>query len=128
MEDSKKKYSNDIERDIVFSKTVKAGKRIYYIDVKKSRNEDMYIAITESKKVVASDNAQNVSFEKHKIFLYKEDFKKFLYGLAETVKYVEDRQGTATPHDNPKSEEEEKKQDESPEESQKPDIHFDIEF
>ena len=125
-------YTPDIERDIVFSKTVKAGKRIYYIDVKKSRNDDMYIAITESKKIVAPDNSQNVSFEKHKIFLYKEDFKKFLAGLADTVKYVEDRQGAATPHDNPKTEEtkeengddHEAKQDEP----QKTDIHFDIDF
>ena len=95
MEDSKKRSNADSERDIVFSKAVKAGKRIYYIDVKKSRNDEMYISITESKKVIAADNAQNVSFEKHKIFLYKEDFRKFLGGLAETVKYIEDRQGSA---------------------------------
>ena len=95
MEDSRKRSSADSERDIVFSKAIKAGKRIYYIDVKKSRNDEMYISITESKKVIAADNAQNVSFEKHKIFLYKEDFRKFLTGLSETVKYIEDRQGPA---------------------------------
>lgn len=77
------------EKDIVFSKAIKAGKRIYYIDVKQSRNEDYYVAITESKKRVSGmDDSQIVSFEKHKIFLYKEDFVKFMNGLQEVVGYV----------------------------------------
>ncbi len=80
------------EKDIVFSKAIKAGKRIYYIDVKQSRNEDYYVAITESKKCIsAMDNAQVVSFEKHKIFLYKEDFVKFITGLEEVIGFVTEK-------------------------------------
>lgn len=80
------------EKDIVFSKAIKAGKRIYYIDVKQSRNEDYYVAITESKKRVSGmDNSQIVSFEKHKIFLYKEDFVKFVTGLQEVIGYVSEK-------------------------------------
>ncbi|MBP1641203.1 MAG: hypothetical protein H6Q17_2786 [Bacteroidetes bacterium] len=80
------------EKDIVFSKAIKAGKRIYYIDVKRSRNEDYYIAITESKKRVSGfDNSQVISFEKHKIFLYKEDFRKFMSGLQEVLGFVDEK-------------------------------------
>ncbi|MCQ2095285.1 MAG: PUR family DNA/RNA-binding protein [Bacteroidaceae bacterium] len=69
---------SEIERDLVHSEAVKAGKRIYYFDVKQSRNGERYIAITESKKLYSGD-AENpqVSFEKHKLFLYKEDYEKF---------------------------------------------------
>jgi hypothetical protein len=80
------------EKDIVFSKAIKAGKRIYYIDVKQSRNEDYYVAITESKKRISGmDNAQVVSFEKHKIFLYKEDFVKFITGLEDVIGFVNEK-------------------------------------
>ena len=66
-------------REIIFSKAVKAGKRIYYMDVKSSRTGDMYLSITESKKVTSGDaDSPTVNFEKHKIFLYKEDFEKFV--------------------------------------------------
>lgn len=70
MEELKKK-STTIENDkeIVFSKAIKAGKRIYYLDVKKNRKEEMFIAITESKKVVSLDKDDpQVNFEKHKNF------------------------------------------------------------
>ena len=94
MEDFKKKSTTDSDKEIVFSKTVKAGKRIYYFDVKKNRKEELFLAITESKKVVTGegDGAQ-VTFEKHKIFLYKEDFKKFIDGLHQTINYIEAEQG-----------------------------------
>ena len=72
MEEQKKK-STTIENDkeIVFSKAIKAGKRIYYLDVKKNRKDEMFIAITESKKVVSLDKDDpQVNFEKHKIFLF----------------------------------------------------------
>ncbi len=77
---------NDAVKDLLFSESVKAGKRIYYFDVKQSRNGDRYIAITESKKIV--DNSTEVprfSFEKHKLFLYKEDYEKFMTALAKVV-------------------------------------------
>jgi hypothetical protein len=78
-----------VESEIVYSRAIKAGKRIYYLDVKKSRNDDLFVAITESKKKVSGtmDNLQ-VSFEKHKIFLYKEDFDKFLEGIEDVISYV----------------------------------------
>ena len=77
---------NETDKDLLFSESVKAGKRIYYFDVKQSRNGDKYIAITESKKIV--DNSTEVprfSFEKHKLFLYKEDYEKFSAALAKVI-------------------------------------------
>ena len=90
MEEFKKKSAADGDKESVFSKAIKAGKRIYYLDVKKNRKEEMFLAITESKKIVSGegDDAQ-VSFEKHKIFLYKEDFEKFMDGLHQAIQYIE---------------------------------------
>lgn len=79
------------EQEIVFSKSVKAGKRIYYLDVKRSRNNDLFLAITESKKKFAEDENAPVMYEKHKIFLYKEDFEKFSEGLEEVIKFIKDK-------------------------------------
>lgn len=77
---------NDQEKDFVFSEKVKAGKRIYYFDVKKSRNGEKYISITESKKIMEGDfENPRVSFEKHKIFLYKEDYNKFINALVRSL-------------------------------------------
>ena len=96
MEDLKRNTATDVDKEIVFSKAIKAGKRIYYLDVKKNRKGEMFLAITESKKVVSGEgNAPQVSFEKHKIFLYKEDFEKFMTGLQETIQYIESEQGPA---------------------------------
>ena len=76
----------DTEKDLVYSESIKAGKRIYYFDVKQSRNGDRYIAITESKKINEGtmDNPRFV-FEKHKLFLYKEDYEKFVDALTRTL-------------------------------------------
>lgn len=95
MEDLKKKNEAETkDKDIVYSKAIKAGKRIYYIDVKKSRKDDMFLAITESKKIVIGEGENSkVNFEKHKIFLYKEDFEKFLNELQQAIGYVESVQG-----------------------------------
>ena len=72
------------ERFEVYTKVVRAGKRTYYFDVKKTRNNDYYLTITESKRV--SDNPDSANaFEKHKIFLYKEDFEKFDAGLKDVI-------------------------------------------
>jgi len=82
------------EKEIVFSKSIKAGKRIYYLDVKKNRKDEMFIAITESKKVISGEGDDSqVSFEKHKIFLYKEDFEKFMTGLTQAISFINDKQG-----------------------------------
>lgn len=78
---------NELDRDLVFSQSVKAGKRIYYFDVKQSKNGDRYISITESKKIVeGSYENPRVSFEKHKLFLYKEDYEKFIDAFVKTLK------------------------------------------
>lgn len=75
------------EREEVFSKKVRAGKRTYFFDVKATRSNDYYLTITESKK-----RLEDGVFVKHKIFLYKEDFEKFAEGLNETVSYIKERQ------------------------------------
>ncbi|CAM3681187.1 DUF3276 domain-containing protein [Mucilaginibacter galii] len=75
------------ERDEVFSKKVRAGKRTYFFDVKATRSNDYYITITESKK-----RLEDGVFVKHKIFLYKEDFEKFAEGLKDTVDYIKANQ------------------------------------
>lgn len=74
------------ERGNVYSEQVKAGKRIYYFDVKETRSGDKFLTITESKKKVDGDalNPQ-FSFEKHKLFLYKEDYEKFLTALQNSI-------------------------------------------
>jgi len=72
-------------RDEIYSAKVKAGKRTYFFDVKSTRSNDYYLTITESKKRFKEDG---FSYEKHKIFLYKEDFNKFLEALTNTVNHV----------------------------------------
>ncbi len=71
------------DREEVFSKKVRAGKRTYFFDVKATRSNDYYVTITESKK-----RLEDGVFIKHKIFLYKEDFEKFAEGLKDTVDYI----------------------------------------
>ena len=75
------------EKDMMFSKVIKAGSRVYYIDVKKSKKDDMYITITESKRVSQRDE-EVPRYEKHKLFLYKEDFEKFKDALNEAIDYT----------------------------------------
>jgi hypothetical protein len=72
-------------RDEIYSAKVKAGKRTYFFDVKSTRSNDYYLTITESKKRFKEDG---FTYEKHKIFLYKEDFNKFLEALTSTVNHV----------------------------------------
>ena len=98
MEEFKKKSAADGDKEIVFSKAIKAGKRIYYLDVKRNRKEEMFLAITESKKIVSGEGDDSqVSFEKHKIFLYKEDFEKFMAGLQQAIQFIADEQGLPEP-------------------------------
>lgn len=73
------------DREEIFSKKVKAGKRTYFFDIKSTRANDYYLTITESKRKV---NGDNFTYEKHKIFLYKEDFLKFVDALNESVDHV----------------------------------------
>lgn len=113
MEEAKKNLS-DADKEIVFSKTIKAGKRIYYVDVKKNRKDEMFLAITESKKIFSgTEDEPQVNFEKHKIFLYQEDFEHFLSSLHEAVDFIRDAQGHAAERNEPNPES---------------DINFDIKF
>lgn len=79
------------EREDVYSKVVRAGKRTYFFDVKSTKGNDFYLTITESKKRAGRDG--KFFFEKHKIFLYKEDFEKFEEGLTEVVNFIKEKQG-----------------------------------
>jgi hypothetical protein len=89
MEDSIKKTNVDNgDKEIIYSKAIKAGKRIYYLDVKKNLKDDLFLAITESKKIQSKDGG-NVTFEKHKIFLYKEDFQKFMEGMNDVISFIQ---------------------------------------
>lgn len=74
-------------RDEIYSEKVKAGKRTYFFDVKSTRSNDYYLTITESKKRYNKDD-EGFTYEKHKIFLYKEDFNKFMEALNATVNHV----------------------------------------
>lgn len=87
-----RKFEDRREPEIVYSRSVKAGKRIYYLDVRKARNEDLYLCITESKRRQAGEEEQP-SFEKHKLFLYKEDFVRFTEGLQDVISYVQQQFG-----------------------------------
>ena len=77
------------DRNEVLSRAVKAGKRTYFFDVKRSRNEEMYLTITESKRKFNADNG-NFFYEKHKIFLYPEDFEKFQNALSGVIGFIND--------------------------------------
>lgn len=88
----KKRFDERKEPEIVYSRSVKAGRRIYYLDVKKARNEDLYVCITESKKK-SSGESESPSFEKHKLFLYKEDFAHFVEGLDDVIGFVKQQVG-----------------------------------
>ncbi|MFC4261471.1 DUF3276 family protein [Ferruginibacter yonginensis] len=76
--------NNEKKQESVYSKRIKAGKRrTYFFDVRETRGSDYYLTITESRKRFDSDG-----YDRHKIFLYKEDFNKFYKGLGEAIEYV----------------------------------------
>ena len=80
---------NDRSAEDVYSKPVRAGKRTYFFDVKATKGrKDFYLTITESKRRNNPDGTFN--YDKHKIFLYKEDFEKFSEGLDEVIAYIKD--------------------------------------
>lgn len=95
----KKEGMETNDREEIYSKAVRAGKRTYFFDVKATRNNDYYLTITESKKKFDDNGTQN--FEKHKIFLYKEDFEKFSEGLEEVVNYIKALLNGENPVDTP---------------------------
>ena len=76
------------EKEEVFSQAVKAGKRTYFFDVKETKQGERYITITESKRKFDNEDG-TFSYEKHKIFLYKEDYSKFQNALEGVIRFVE---------------------------------------
>lgn len=118
MENSR--FDEKKEPEIVYSHSVKAGKRIYYLDVKKARNEDLYLCITESKKKQGMED-ESPMFEKHKVFLYREDFDHFKEALQDVIGFVEDKLGKveARPEWTPEGREEEASAEPADEEPKK---------
>ncbi len=80
-----------LEKEEIFSKVLRAGRRTYFFDVRATRAEDYYITITESKKFTEEDGSFH--FKKHKIYLYKEDFAAFADILGEMTDYVLSNKG-----------------------------------
>lgn len=74
----------------IHSKVIRAGKRTYFFDVKSTRSNEYYLTITESKKRFGENG--KFSYEKHKVFLYREDFQSFLESLHEVVDFIEEKQ------------------------------------
>ena len=95
MEENEK---NDRDRGEIFSKAVRAGKRTYFFDVKATISDEYYLTITESKRRFNNDQGK-FFYEKHKLFLYKEDFQKFTEGLDEVVDYIKGKQSMPEPRE-----------------------------
>lgn len=97
MEEGKDFNSNsrNVEREEVYSNSVRAGKRTYFFDVKATRNNEYYLTITESKKRFNKEG--RYFYEKHKIFLYKEDFDKFQDGLVDVLGFIKDSNQNTSP-------------------------------
>jgi hypothetical protein len=105
VDNKEKRDKKDIEgsrfREEIHSVAVRAGKRTYFFDVKATRKDELYLTITESKK--RFDQKGNSFFEKHKIFLYREDFEKFSDGLKDVLGFIEDNQPIVTELDEPEA-------------------------
>jgi len=83
------------EREAIFSRVVRAGKRTYFFDVKSTVGEEFYLTITESKRRFNNEQGK-FFYEKHKLFLYREDFEKFTLGLSDAIEFI--RTGKAPEH------------------------------
>lgn len=88
-------FDNNDQQGDIFAKAVRAGKRTYFFDVRATRSNDYYLTITESKKRF-TEGSDRPFFEKHKIFLYKEDFEKFTEGLKEAIEHIRLNQPAVT--------------------------------
>jgi hypothetical protein len=80
-----------VEQEEIFSQTMRAGRRTYFFDVRETKAGDYYLTVTESKKFMNDDGS--FYFKKHKIYLYKEDFKEFQDRLAEATDYIINEKG-----------------------------------
>ncbi len=101
MEGFEKNGNKNYSKNDVFSKSVRAGKRTYFFDVKSTKRNEYYLTITESKKRYNDDGQP--FFEKHKIFLYQEDFDNFMESFGEVVSYIKENQPEIIPREEYKS-------------------------
>lgn len=85
MEEQEKK---EVIREEIYSRVIRAGKRTYFFDVKSTRSGEFYLTITESKRRFNNENGK-FFYEKHKLFLYKEDFEKFEKGFQEVIEFIQ---------------------------------------
>jgi hypothetical protein len=115
-----KDRDRDRDKEEIFSRTVRAGKRTYFFDVKATIAEERYLTITESKRRFNNEQGK-FFYEKHKLFLYREDFEKFINGLNDAIEFIQT--GKAPERIEPEPEE---KHDTV--ESQVNDKHTDISF
>ena len=91
-------FGTNIPRDDIYSKSVRAGKRTYFFDVKSTRSNELYLTITESKRRFNQQTGK-FFYEKHKLFLYREDFDKFREALTETFTAIGELQGEIIPRE-----------------------------
>lgn len=91
-------FGTDGPREDIYSKAVRAGKRTYFFDVKSTRSNELYLTITESKRRFNQQTGK-FFYEKHKLFLYQEDFDKFKEALVETFSTIENLQGDIIPRE-----------------------------
>ncbi len=97
-----KDRDKDRDKEEIFSRTVRAGKRTYFFDVKATIAEERYLTITESKRRFNNEQGK-FFYEKHKLFLYREDFEKFINGLNDAIEFI--RTGKAPERIEPEPEE-----------------------
>jgi hypothetical protein len=90
--------NKELDRDEIFSSAVRAGKRTYFFDVKETIQKERYLTITESKRRFNNEQGK-FFYEKHKLFLYKEDFEKFLNGLSEAIEFIHTGKAPVRPAD-----------------------------
>lgn len=98
--------NKDTNREEIYSRVIRAGKRTYFFDVKATRAGEQYLTITESKRRFNNEQGK-FYYEKHKLFLYKEDFEKYSRGLSEVIEFIET--GKKAPEPEPEVEKDKEK-------------------
>ena len=86
--DNQRRHDHEEHGEQIFTKVVRAGKRTYFFDVKATRGNDYFLTITESRKRTNPDGS--TSFSRHQMYLYKEDFAKFMDGISEMIDYIKE--------------------------------------
>jgi len=113
-----------LEKEDIFSKVLRAGRRTYFFDVRATKADDYYITITESKKFTEEDGSYH--FKKHKIYLYKEDFTDFHEMLSKATNYIINEKGNEVISE--RHQKDYKKEETSAEETTSTDSFTDVSF